>query len=58
MHLPGPDHEVEVALAPEPEPELEVEAAFGAGPGAAKVVEPALGQPVADGAVEQIEWQD
>lgn len=56
MHLPGPDHEVEVA----PEPELEVEAAFGAGPGpgAAKVVEPALGQAVADGAVEQIEWQD
>lgn len=58
VHLPGPDHEVEVAPAPAPEPELELEAAFGPGPGAAKVVEPALGQAVADGAVEQIEWQD
>lgn len=50
MHLPGPDPEVEVVAEPE--------AAFGAGPGAAKVVEPALGQAVADWAVEQLEWQD
>lgn len=54
MHLPGPDPEVEVVPEPGPEPE----AAFGAGPGAAKVVEPALGQAVADWAVEQLESQD